>query len=347
MSIDPDKAAVLLGEHFDRLSSSDFVSAAEKYSPELLEGGPAPALPAELPDGGNARPSGSTEPDVQRPLPQQIPLAAYLACGLTGLGEVERQLIFSLSDTVSTVCRGHGIDLYEPRKATDPVFHPDVADTHVFNLDREKVLSRDLLILLAHYPSTGAGQELDFALNGLVPIIVIAHSSTKVSRMITGVPNLYTLITYEEPEELRAELDRHLHKLRPLLVQRRLAYGSDLNLLGARVRELRQRQNLSRSAVVKRLNVPSMTESWLETLESSPDRVSNPALTQIRSLAMALNTTVADLLEPDLADRVLDYLEDWTSDRRAARADGISRRDRNRVVRRVLLRVIDTLEDDD
>jgi len=350
VSIDPEKAAALLSEHFDELGDGEFVERAARWSPELVEDQPDETINVlrQLPAPGTSGPRGSAEVDLVRPLPQHVPLRAYLASALTGLDDTQRQLIFSLSDAISLVCANHGIELYEPRTATDPVHHPQVRHGEVFHIDREQVLSRDLLVLLAHFPSTGAGQELDFALNGLVPTIVVAHSRTRVSRMISGVPNLYLLLTYDEPEQLRSELDTALARLRPLLVQRKLILGADdVNLVGGRIRELRKRQGLSRPALLARLGVPGVGEDWLEKLESSPDRIANPTLTQLRALAAALNTTAADLVEPDLGERVVDYLEAWASPRRTARAGGMTRADRNKVLRRVLLRVIDSLEDDD
>jgi hypothetical protein len=53
--------------------------------------------------------------------------------------------------------------LYEPRKKTDPVHYPDVGATDVFHIDRGRVLNSEFLIHLAHFSSTGSGEELNFA----------------------------------------------------------------------------------------------------------------------------------------------------------------------------------------
>src|SRR6476659_892442 len=52
------------------------------------------------------------------PIREPLPLTGYLASALTGLTDQQRQLIFHLSDAISQVCLRHGIDVYEPRKAT-------------------------------------------------------------------------------------------------------------------------------------------------------------------------------------------------------------------------------------
>jgi hypothetical protein len=66
---------------------------------------------------------------------------------------------------------------------------------------------------------------------------------------------------------------------------------------------------------------------------------------QLRQIATVLKTTVADLVEPDLSERLLAGLEKWIVGRpAAARFPGVSIKDRNRILRRVLLRLIDSLE---
>src|SRR4051812_7041165 len=97
-----------------------------------------------------------TQLTLLQPEPSRVPLDAYLACALTALGSEQRQLIFHISDMIANVCVDHHISVYEPRKKTDPVFNPEVADIDVFMMDRDRVLASDLLILLTHYPSFGA-----------------------------------------------------------------------------------------------------------------------------------------------------------------------------------------------
>src|SRR5205823_10336396 len=132
----------------------------------------------------------------------------------------QRMLMFHLSDIVALVCEEQNIALYEPRRQTDPVYHPDVADVEVFRLDRERVLASDLLIHLAHYPSTGSEEELSFAYDALLPIILLSHSEGRVSRMVTGIPSFELHIAYAEPEDLRHQLRLRLTEARPILEQR-------------------------------------------------------------------------------------------------------------------------------
>ncbi len=346
-----DQAAQELRNHFSTVSTEDYLEVASRYSPELLAGGEMSEDPqfAQLGLQGLETEDASGALALFRSAPAHTPLDAYLACALTGLDESQRQLIFALSDMVAQVCESIDIQLYEPRKKTDPVHHTDVPDSEVFKIDRERVLRSDLLIYLAHFPSTGAGEELDFAYNSLVPMVVVSHANSRVSRMVSGIPGLVVSVTYAEPEEFRARLREELTALRPLLVQRKLAFGDyDVNIVGDRIRRLRERQGLTRddlaTATVGR--VPLSSE-MLKQIEESTDRHGNPSLVQLREIATALKTTVADLVEPDLEAHILSTLGEWVSDRRAAREGLMSTHDRNRLLRRLLLRILDSLETDE
>jgi transcriptional regulator with XRE-family HTH domain len=334
----PDQIVDHLREHFSNTSSEEFKERLEKYCPEIMEDSlmETSEQNAEETEG---------QLILFRPQSAPLPLDAYLACALSGLSHDQRQLMFHLSDIVATVCSDLEISLYEPRKKTDPVHHSEVEDSEVFRIDRERVLNSDLLIHLCHYPSTGSGEELDFAYNALVPIILIAHSETRVSRMVTGIPAFKLTISYTEPENLRRELRDCLFKARPILEERKMAFSSyKANLTGNKIRILRESLGLTREDVAK--NVPYLSVQALQHIEDSIDSISNPSLIQLRQIATVLKTTVAELVEPDLGNVLISTLEDWMTGagRTAARFDGISIKDRNRLIRRMLLRIIDSLE---
>ncbi len=216
----------------------------------------------------------------------------------------------------------------------------------MFRVDRERVLGSDLLIYLCHFPSTGAGQELDFAFNGLVPILLVAHRDCRVSRMVRGIPCFKREVLYDEPEDLRAELRAVLADLRPTLQARRSARELDGTIVGGeRVRALREARGWTREALAGRV-VPPLAIEALQLIEDAPDHLSNPSLTQLRQVAAALETSVADLVEPEVDRHVRSTLEEWVAERTAARLGGAQQRDRNRLVRRVLLRVLDSLEEE-
>ena len=275
MMLNPNKASAQLRQHFAEVSSEQFVHNVERYCPTIVE------------QRSLYAPGEDTQRDKQilfQPQSMRLSLNAYLACALSNLNTEQRQLMFTISDTIDAVCREEDIELYEPRKKTNLVHHPEVADAEGFRTDRERVLNSDLLIHLCHYPSTGSGEELDFAHNALLPIILISHRDMRVSRMVTGIPSLKLHISYSEPEELRSELKDRLLEIRPILEQRKLAFSKyEANIVGDKIRMLREEQGLTREDVARYSN--NVTIELLKHIEESVDRSSNPSLIVLREIA--------------------------------------------------------------
>ena len=119
-------------DHFDDANAEDVV----RNSQQLI------LYPNQTSDA--VVPTTAEGPILVHPRPRRVPLSAYLASALTGLDPTQKALVVHLSDIVCLVCRSVDIDLYEPRKKTDPVHHTDVSDVDVFKIDRERVLKSDL-----------------------------------------------------------------------------------------------------------------------------------------------------------------------------------------------------------
>ncbi|GEM_PF-2468064 len=331
-----EDATARLKHYFSKVSDEQFSRDILTHAPDLIES-------RQLQNTGELQEVKMNQLMLFNPQSSPLPLDAYLACALTGLSHEQRQLISLVSDTISLVCTDVGINLYEPRKNTDPAYNPDISASDVFKLDRDRVLSSDLVIHLCHYPSTGSGEELDFAYNALVPIILVTHGDSRISRMVSGIPSFKVQLNYTEPEELRPNLKDTLLAVRPILEERKMAFASyDTNMIGQRIRQRREELVLSREEIASR--VPLLTAESLRHIEESTDRVSNPSLIRLRQIAAVLRTTVADLVEPDLGEHSVRLLEDWLEGRSAAR-HGMSPDDRNRVIRRILYRVMDSLEE--
>jgi transcriptional regulator with XRE-family HTH domain len=275
--------------------------------------------------------------------PAQLPLSAYLSCALTWLSESERKVISGIYDLVAEVCKENNIELYEPRKQTDPVPHAEVAVSHLYSWDKHSVLNSDLLIHLCYHASTGAGVELEFAHAALLPIILIYPDDLKVSRMVLGIPSLVLQIGYKTVEDLHTQLNEVLFGFRPLLEERKLALAKyDVNVVGEKIRELREKLVLTRNDVAR--GSKYLTEDVIKQLEEKTDRDSDPSLLQLREIATVLKTTVSDLVEPDFNQRVLVMLNNWISDRAAAR-NAISKNDRNKAIKAILRKLADSMDD--
>lgn len=340
MSLNPEEVKREIEDHFESVTQFEFADNLKKF--ELIEENSEPSLDIEAAGEETGQLLLFRGPTVLSTPP--LKLDAYLACALTGLNDEQRQLMFQLSDVVSTVCEDFNIDLYEPRKKTDPVHNPEVADTDVFHLDRETVLGSDLLIHLCHYPSTGAGEELAFAYDSMVPIILISHSDSRVSRMITGIPGFKREIKYTEPEQLRSLLRETLMSVRPILEERKIVFSKyEANIVGDRIRSLREELQLTREEVAAKL-APPLTAEALQKIEESTDKTSNPSLVKLRQIAVVLGTTVADLVEPSVSSLVIAKLEELLNNKMAARSGIFIQEDHKRLLRRTLLQMIQVLE---
>ena len=330
--INPLDAGKIIDEHFRQISLEEF----ERLHGEYAGGGNSSVLPV----AGNRT---ASEMVLRQRDAAPLRLHAYLASGLTGLSSDDRAHLVRVSEAIEKVCGGLEIDLFQPRLATDPIDHPDVSAEVVFASDRERVLRSDLVIHVADYPSTGSGEELDFALGALVPIVIIAHGDARISRMVTGIPALKLTITYRDLDDLRDELRERLTEIRPILEERKLAFSQfDKNLVGNKVRISREDLLLTREEVAKHSG-EVLTVERIRDIEGSNDKVSNPSLLELRTLATVLKTTVADLVEPDLGERMIALLQEWMLSGVEARY-GISDNDQRILLRRLLYRVLDRTE---
>lgn len=336
--ITPDEAEEVLRERLMAAQPGETASVGT----DLAAGGALLPLFDEAAWEGDTRTVATTLRSIA-PSHDRVALDAYLACALTGLDSQQYQYISLLSDTINSICAAQGIELYEPRKVTDPSHHPEVDASDVFRIDRDRVVTSDLLVVLSHHPSFGAGQELDFAYNAMVPIIVIVPSDRKLSRMVSGIPGLVIQISYTEPEQLRGELARQLELIRPLLVQRKLQFAKhDVNIVGDRIRRARESAGLTRAelAAASTPEAP-ITEGLLAHWEEASDRESNLSLIQLREIAVLLNVTVAELVEPNLDGLYLSFVNsllDSADQEIAARWGRYTSADRQRIVLRLIER---------
>jgi hypothetical protein len=228
-----------------------------------------------------------------------VQLSAYLATALTGLSETNRVRVFEISDAVAKACRRVNIELYEPRNSTDPVHHTHISDSDVFRFDRQKVSAADLLLYVADFPSTGAGQELIIAGNSMVPIVAVAHESLKVSRMVTGMPGDFTLLRYSSINGIELFLVEKLHGMRPALERRKKALvGYGENRIGATLERIRRSRDMTYEDVAAAFRIPNaVTAQQIEQCEKAPDLQNNLSVFFLRELAAALDVSIADLLQ--------------------------------------------------
>lgn len=228
---------------------------------------------------------------------------AYVASALTGLSPERRQDVFLAQESIKRTCESFGIRAHLPKDVSDPVTNPDLSAPEVFRLDRGKVLASDLLILLTHEPSFGAGQELEFARQALIPIMLVIPGGHQVSRMVLGIPSTIVRVTYNTPDELTLNLSEALTLLKPILENRALAFSDrDLNVIGPNIRQLREESHLTQDELAAALGVPI---EEVRHLEESPDHLSNPSLKLLRKIATVLKVDLVRLLVPEYDEMVI------------------------------------------
>lgn len=155
---------------------------------------------------------GVLKSQVPVSLPSSVPLHAYVATALTGLERDSAVAMAFLSAKIADVAKEYDIFVYEPRRATDPLLHPDVEPSVVYMTDRARVAQADLLFVVVNQPSFGVGQEIEIASSFGKPIVLLQYSQgVHVSRMVTGsFANLVGKVVYETPEELERQLRKLL-----------------------------------------------------------------------------------------------------------------------------------------
>lgn len=221
-------------------------------------------------------------------------LRAYIAYAMTSTnGPIKRRIERTLL-SVERTCHRRQIATYIPGRYTDPWKHARLRSRTVYRTDHDNVLKSDLVILLGDVPSFGAGMEVEIARTGLIPIIAVTTDVSELSRMVRGIPNLVTMVTYQTPSQLEKKLDGVLldqaRALSDPHLQKNPARG---RLVSTSLRAARRSRSMSRA---KLASLAGLSLYALTQLEKLPDPVSNPSLAILQALAKALDMDIAELL---------------------------------------------------
>lgn len=293
--------------------------------------------------------SSSRKQERPGALSRPMLLTAYLASALTGLGG-SREQVLALQDRIERLCTEHGIEVYRPIKATDPLDHPQVAAEDVYAIDRGQVLSRDLLILMTHVPSFGGGQEVQLASGALIPILLIRPVGKPVSRMLLGIPSLMYEVVADD-ETLESKLSEALDIVRTISASRREFINRfDKVGIGGRIRAIREERAMKREDLADHVGL-SVEE--IRCIEEEPVSVSSPTLIVLRKLTEALDVTLAEVCDPmyvdaATADIVKELLHgvplsavEYRDSRRSALWRTVAPQDIPRVIRRILNHILE------
>lgn len=226
------------------------------------------------------------------PIDSGPPLTAYFASALTGLTKKQKREIESLDQKIDEICnsyKSYSIALYRPRMNTDPVENPDVPNRDVYEIDRERVVTADLLILAAIFPSLGAGMELQLAHQSCKSVILLKKEGQPLSRMVSGCPVRMEIAEYKRLAELPGKVTRAMDSLLPLVAQASPSElrppGDTPDDFGSRLASMRDQRKFSQADLAKMVGVDA---AYIESLESKPEQITNPSLFMLRRLAKAL-----------------------------------------------------------
>ncbi len=227
------------------------------------------------------------------------PFTAYFASALTGLTPKQKKEVYALDEKVNDICKKYNrysVALYRPRKYTSPEDNADIPARDVYETDRKRVVTADLIILAAIHPSLGAGMELQLAHQACSPVILLRKAGQKISRMVTGCPVPMEDVEYSSLKDLEGKLVSKMNMLLPIIAQARLLYPQDTSKaydLGHRLNHLRSQRNISEASLALMVGVDT---AYIETLESMPEQVTNPSLQILRRIAKALHVSDSYLI---------------------------------------------------
>lgn len=215
-------------------------------------------------------------------------LRAYVSGALTG---IEGDQHLGPYELAARVLRRHGFEAYLPHLATDPIRHPDVSPVAVYETDRARVASADVIVTFLSRPSLGVGMELEIAAEALVPVLTVVRKGDPISRMALGGPaRHFGPIRYENVEELEAALERLLPGI---IAELTVRASRALPEIGTTIEVLRKSRGMDRRTLADRAGT---TEDWIRMLELAEPIVSNPSLALLASVASALEISAAELL---------------------------------------------------
>lgn len=138
----------------------------------------------------------------------------YISGALTNVDDLETtQSLTGLKrfyEVLANVVSDYGHMPYLPHLHTDPVEHAGVSPQEVYQTDIEKVQESDMVLAYVGVPSFGVGVELGHAANLGVPIVLVVDGPQPLSRLLTGLPTVRTVIRSETKEGLVDQLQRYL-----------------------------------------------------------------------------------------------------------------------------------------
>lgn len=137
----------------------------------------------------------------------------FFAGPLTNLRDPDARKLFYRK--LDGIARQNGFDSFWAfMSGTDPVKDPDVDPEYIYDKDLKELEKSNLMIAYVGEPSTGTGQELEYAHEHNIPIYLMYKKGDHVSRMITGNRGVNGIIEYESEDDALIQLEMLLNTIR-------------------------------------------------------------------------------------------------------------------------------------
>jgi serine/threonine protein kinase len=233
---------------------------------------------------------------LAKAVPPLIPYRLYFACSLTRITEIQKKRIDGIQAILRNCGEKNGFSLYLPGEHTHPLGAPDLSPAEVYWIDRERVASSDLLLVLADEPSFGVGQEAEIAANAGVPIAIFHSTGINVSRMLRGIPGrIIEQVAFDDERDLEIKAHQFFSKNKGRLRVSRTTRDIEYHLrVGNRVRDARKALDLGVTDLSEKAEV---SKELIESMETRPEKLSNTSLINLRRVSRALGVSPAELLK--------------------------------------------------
>jgi len=96
---------------------------------------------------------------------------------------------------------------------TDPLKNPGVPPNTVYTTDLNELGKSDLMIAYIGQPTTGTGQEIEYAREHNIPVYLLFEKYKPVSRMVLGSPNIKGTLEFTSESDALSQLDTLLKSL--------------------------------------------------------------------------------------------------------------------------------------
>ncbi len=109
---------------------------------------------------------------------------------------------------MADVAHLNGVDCFWAfLNGTDPVKNPNVPSGTVYETDLMELDRSDVMITYIGEPTTGTGQEMEYARVHGIPVYLLYEKGKKITRMLLGSPIVKGEMTFESDEDALSQLD--------------------------------------------------------------------------------------------------------------------------------------------